>query len=105
MDSWDTATWEKLHFVMRDAHYYRYEYQSAGDTADGGTATFTARALGDLDCDGVDEVQEITGEFISDVVTTGTWTDPASATEPETEVGTEPEVAAAPNGNGNGNTK
>src|SRR5688572_17811594 len=78
MDSWDTPTWEKLHFAMRDAHYFRYEYQSEGNTADGGTATFTARASGDLDCDGVDEVQEVTGEFISDVVTTGTWTDPAA---------------------------
>jgi hypothetical protein len=96
MDQWDTATWEKLHFAMRDAPHFRYEYVSEGNTAEGGTASFTARALGDLDCNGTDEVTEMTGQFKSDVVTTGTWVDPAapSAEEPETE-----------NGNGNGNVQ
>ena len=101
MDSWDTPTWEKLRFTMRDAHYFRYAYESAGNTADGATATFSARALGDLDCDGVDEEQEITGEYVSDVVTTGTWTDPSAPSE--TPSGGEPAEPTLPSGNGNGN--
>ena len=46
---WDSGTWNALHFDMPDPHYYRYEYVATGtDTS----AAFTARALGDLDCDG-----------------------------------------------------
>ena len=35
---------------MSDPHYYSYEYVSEGT---GTSARFTARAVGDLDCDGV----------------------------------------------------
>jgi hypothetical protein len=41
---WDQPTWRALGFSMDDPHYYRYEFQSDGDR-------FTARAIGDLDCD------------------------------------------------------
>ena len=46
---WDSNTWNALHFDLPDPHYYRYEYVSSGSETD---ASFTARALGDLDCDG-----------------------------------------------------
>ena len=45
---WNSDTWTALHFDMPDPHYYRYEYVASGiDTV----AQFTARAIGDLDCD------------------------------------------------------
>lgn len=43
-------TWQALNFQMEDPHRYVYSYASSGDDAD---ARFTARANGDLDCDGV----------------------------------------------------
>ena len=103
VDQWDTATWEKLHFQMRDAHYFRYEYVSAGNTGEGGTATFTARALGDLDCNGSDEVTEVTGEYKSDVITTGVWVDPAAPSETAEEGGGSGDGTTTTTGNGNGN--
>lgn len=53
---WNTPTWSALHFSMDDPHYYRYEFVSAGT---GLSASFTARALGDLDCDGVESTYEM----------------------------------------------
>jgi type IV pilus assembly protein PilA len=43
--AWQDPTWIGLSFSMDDPHYYQYEFESNG-------AEFTARALGDLDCDG-----------------------------------------------------
>jgi type IV pilus assembly protein PilA len=54
---WDSSTWNSLHFDMPDPHYYRYEYASSGTETD---ATFTARAIGDLDCDGILSTFEMT---------------------------------------------
>ncbi len=45
---WDSATWNSLHFDLPDPHYYRYEYEASGTDTD---AAFTARAVGDIDCD------------------------------------------------------
>jgi prepilin-type N-terminal cleavage/methylation domain-containing protein len=45
---WDKPTWNALGFDLNDAFYYQYEFVSAGE---GTNAAFTARALGDLDCD------------------------------------------------------
>jgi prepilin-type N-terminal cleavage/methylation domain-containing protein len=42
---WQDPTWVGLNFSMDDPHYYQYEFVSSG-------AEFTARAVGDLDCDG-----------------------------------------------------
>lgn len=42
---WRDPTWVGLGFSMDDPHYYQYEFISSG-------TEFTARALGDLDCDG-----------------------------------------------------
>jgi hypothetical protein len=55
---WATPTWQSLTFAMTDPHLFRYEYQSS---VTGTTAVFTARAIGDLDCDGHDETYEMAG--------------------------------------------
>lgn len=46
---WTNPTWQALNFALADPHYYSYEYVSEG-VNDG--AKFTARALGDLNCNG-----------------------------------------------------
>lgn len=43
---WDHPTWRALHFAVDQPHPYRYEFVA-------GPKGFTARAHGDLDCDGV----------------------------------------------------
>jgi prepilin-type N-terminal cleavage/methylation domain-containing protein len=48
--TWQTPTWQALGFAITDAHYYSYAYDSLGTNAQ---AAFTARALGDLDGNGV----------------------------------------------------
>ena len=48
---WQTNTWQSLQFGVSDPHYFRYEFASTG-SGGGNTSSFTARALGDLDCDG-----------------------------------------------------
>lgn len=61
---WAHPTWVELNFAIPDAHYYQYEFISHG-------GQFTARAFGDLDCDGVPSTFERvgsvdpTGEFVS----------------------------------------
>ncbi|RMH45035.1 MAG: hypothetical protein D6689_00890 [Deltaproteobacteria bacterium] len=57
---WDDPTWKALHFSMEEPHYYRYEFVSAGE---GTAAQFTARAIGDLDCDGVLATFELYGRI------------------------------------------
>lgn len=47
---WRHPTWEALRFQPLDAMRYSYQFDSSGV---GLTATFTAAAFGDLDCDGV----------------------------------------------------
>jgi hypothetical protein len=47
---WAHPTWEALTFQPLDAMRYSYQFDSSGI---GPTATFTAAAFGDLDCDGV----------------------------------------------------
>jgi type IV pilus assembly protein PilA len=48
---WDASeTWQALAFAMAGPHYYAFEYASMGV---GANAQFTARALGDLDGDGL----------------------------------------------------
>ena len=43
---------------MDDPHYYRYEFISSGVST---SAEFTARAQGDLDCDGIESTYEMYG--------------------------------------------
>lgn len=42
------ATWTALNFSIDDPFFYQYDFNSGGSSA---TATFTAKAVGDLDCD------------------------------------------------------
>jgi type IV pilus assembly protein PilA len=55
---WTDPTWKELHFSMDDPYYYRYEFVSSGVNVD---SEFTARAHGDLDCDGVLSTYEMYG--------------------------------------------
>jgi prepilin-type N-terminal cleavage/methylation domain-containing protein len=55
-----SPTWVALKFGLTDAHYYRYEYLSQGT---GVGSRFTARALGDLDCDGTLGTFQMTGSY------------------------------------------
>jgi hypothetical protein len=56
--TWRQPTWQALNFSIEDAHYYSYQYDSDGS---GATASFTARALGDLDGNGVRSTFERSG--------------------------------------------
>jgi type IV pilus assembly protein PilA len=48
--AWDNESWKALSFSISDPHYYAYQFDGTGT---GTTSGFTARALGDLDCDGI----------------------------------------------------
>lgn len=66
---WETPAWIDLKFQMADAHYYQYEFVSAGT---GTSAAFTARAHGNLDCDSLISTFEIAGWYHgADVFTSG----------------------------------
>jgi type II secretory pathway pseudopilin PulG len=60
---WAPATWQSLRFSVDEPHYYRYAYDSTGTVAAGATSNFTARALGDLDCDTQESTFEMTGTW------------------------------------------
>jgi type IV pilus assembly protein PilA len=60
-----TQTWTALKFSVDDPHYYRYEYDSTGSPGAGVGSAFTARALGDLDCDGTYSTFEMGGVWSS----------------------------------------
>lgn len=47
---WKHPGWQELNFAVDGAHRYQYQFISVGTGTD---AMFTARALGDLNCDGV----------------------------------------------------
>lgn len=49
-EAWSDPTWKSLGFSVDQPDIYRYEFVSTGT---GVGAMFTARALGDLNCDGV----------------------------------------------------
>ena len=57
-DIWGKEGWKGLHFALTDPHYYAYEFKSSGTGKD---AVYTARAFGDLDCDGRLSTYEIRG--------------------------------------------
>lgn len=57
--AWNTPGWRAVRFSMSgEPQRYQYELSSTGS---GREATFTARATGDLDCDGKVAVFELTG--------------------------------------------
>ena len=61
--SWDTPTWNALSFAVTDPHYYAYEYASSGSGSGSAGASFTARALGNLDGDSVNSTFERSGRL------------------------------------------
>ncbi len=65
---WDRQTWHALNFAVSDPHYFAYQYESSGVDA---AATFTARAVGDLDCDGTFSTFERVGRVDADADVTG----------------------------------
>ncbi len=60
-DAWQTPSWQALKFGMEDPHYYRYAYESTGSASPGLNSQFTARAVGDLDCDEIYSTFEMVG--------------------------------------------
>ena len=46
---WTNASWQALNFALSDPHYYSYQFDSTGNDTG---AEFTARAIGDLNCNG-----------------------------------------------------
>ena len=57
---WDKAGWGALHFALTDPHRYAYTFESSGTNT---KAVYTARALGDLDCDGELSTYELRGSI------------------------------------------
>lgn len=55
---WDTPTWRALGFSIDKRHRFRFQFVSSGQ---GNHARYTARAHGDLDCDGSESTFERTG--------------------------------------------
>ena len=54
--TWQSPTWRALNFSIDRPFYYSYSFMSQG-------TTFTARAQGDLNCDAVKSLFEITGSY------------------------------------------
>ena len=73
-DTWKHPTWQHLAFEPQEPIYYAYEYSSSGV---GTGATFTVRAVGDLDCDGVLSTFERVGivDSTGEVKTSSIFTD------------------------------
>jgi type IV pilus assembly protein PilA len=59
---WTDPGWVALQFSVDDPHYYVYSFVLTGDPSVG---PFTARANGDLDCNGVESTFEMYGEINS----------------------------------------
>lgn len=65
---WRDLTWQSLRFEVKDPSFYQYSYVSAGV---GTESTFTARANGDLDCNGQLSTFERTGSIDKDGTVSG----------------------------------
>ncbi len=59
-ETWAAQGWRELEFAIHGPQHYQYEFVSEGH---GEEARFTARAIGDLDCDGVFSTFERIGEI------------------------------------------
>jgi prepilin-type N-terminal cleavage/methylation domain-containing protein len=60
-----SPTWTSLAFTMDDPAYFNYEYESTGTSVTGVGSIFTARALGDLDCDTIASTFEMWGKIVT----------------------------------------
>lgn len=63
-----SGSWQDLKFSMDDPHYGQYSYNASGS---GLTSQFTARANGDLDCDGTYSTFELVGKIDAENNVTG----------------------------------
>ena len=57
-EAWSTPAWQALDFELFEPHLFRYSYQSDGKS-------FTAQAVGDLDCDGQTITYELQGRIVN----------------------------------------
>jgi type II secretory pathway pseudopilin PulG len=65
---WTDPSWQALKFSMDDPHYYSYTFESSGTDL---SSQFSARANGDLDCDGMFSTFEMVGSIQPDGTVTG----------------------------------
>ena len=65
---WAAAGWNALYFAPENPVYFQYQVIAAGE---GPSATFTARAHADLDCNGKASTFEVTGRVESGEVVIG----------------------------------
>jgi type II secretory pathway pseudopilin PulG len=56
-EDWDHPIWRQLDFQMTTRHYFRYSYESDGQT-------FSVKAIGDLDCDDIEITYELSGRIV-----------------------------------------
>lgn len=61
---WEPQTWKALDFNISDPHRFQYVYDSDGFRT---TAVFTARAMGDFNCDAVTSTYERCGFITTDL--------------------------------------
>ncbi|MEK6606259.1 MAG: prepilin-type N-terminal cleavage/methylation domain-containing protein [Myxococcota bacterium] len=61
--NWTTAPWTSLSFSLEGPHYYQYQFVSVGTDLAG---TFTAIAVGNLDCDTVEATFQRRGRAIDE---------------------------------------
>jgi hypothetical protein len=65
--AWQSPPWDALFFQTYGPTQYAYQFESSGVGAD---ATFTASAMGDIDCDSVYSMRRITGRVENGFVST-----------------------------------
>ena len=59
---WKKVGWRQMHFAITEPHRYAFSFDSSGTNT---KAVFTAKAFGDLDCDGVYSTYEMRGSVDS----------------------------------------
>ncbi len=60
---WTDPSWVALQFSVDDPHYYAYNYIKGPVTGSTATEAYTARARGDLDCNGTFSTFEMYGVY------------------------------------------
>jgi hypothetical protein len=71
--AWKNPIWQELDFQIDEPHLFRYSYESDGKTV-------TAKAIGDLDCDGV-EIEYVLTASADQGNPSVTMTEPAPNTD------------------------
>ncbi|MBK8482610.1 MAG: prepilin-type N-terminal cleavage/methylation domain-containing protein [Proteobacteria bacterium] len=55
---WASSPWHELHFGLTDPHYYQWYWDTSATSS---ASVYTAKAIGDLDCDTTQSSFEIRG--------------------------------------------